>query len=293
MCHLLSLSGNTTASNNTAVGRSALQSNTTGTANTAIGKDALLANTTANNNTAVGMDALTANTTGSENTAVGQNALLANTTASDNVGIGHSALEANTTGAANTALGKNSGKANTTGSSNVYLGRDTGITGSPGGNNTGGNGAIFLGDENIGDAHIQVDWTVASDARDKTDVEPIKTGLDFVNKLEPVTYRWDKRSKYGDKYADDYDLNAQTPDGTHKEDWLDVGFLAQDVEELEAEYSYNMQDNTNLATRLSDDGKQYSLKYTKFIPSLVKAVQELSAQVEELKTQPKCKCNEE
>ena len=52
-----------------------------------------------------------------------------------------------------------------------------------------------------------------------------------------------------------------------------------------------MQDNTNLSTRLSEDGKQYSLQYTKFIPSLVKAVQELSAQVEELKKQTHEKCD--
>ena len=48
-----------------------------------------------------------------------------------------------------------------------------------------------------------------------------------------------------------------------------------------------MQDKTNLATRISDDGKQYHLKYSKFIPSLVKAVQELSTQVDELKAEIK------
>jgi hypothetical protein len=34
-------------------------------------------------------------------------------------------------------------------------------------------------------------------------------------------------------------LTAQTPDGTHKEDWLDIGFKAQDVEALEVAAGYN------------------------------------------------------
>ena len=91
-----------------------------------------------------------------------------------------------------------------------------------------------------------------------------------------------KRSKYGDKSADNYDLNAQTPDGTHKEDWLDIGFKAQEVEVLEKAAGYKIADKTNLTTSLTDDGKQYGIKYNKFVPILVKAVQELSAKVKAL-----------
>ena len=56
------------------------------------------------------------------------------------------------------------------------------------------------------------------------------------------------------------------------------------VEELEAQYGYKMEDETNLTTHLSEDGKQYGLTYNKFTPMLVKAVQELSAKVEALST---------
>ena len=59
---------------------------------------------------------------------------------------------------------------------------------------------------------------------------------------------WDKRSKYGDKTAEDYDLAAQTPDGTHKEDWLDIGFKAQEVEALEIAAGYNKSSKTNLVS---------------------------------------------
>ena len=141
-----------------------------------------------------------------------------------------------------------------------------------------------MGDENIVVANIQVDWTVASDARDKTDVTPLDLGLDFVKDLQPVTYKWDKRSKYGDKYADDYDLNAQTPDGTHKEDWLDIGFKAQEVEALEIAAGYTKDNKTNLVSSHTEDGNQMGLQYSKFVPILVKAIQELSVQNADLIT---------
>ena len=101
-------------------------------------------------------------------------------------------------------------------------------------------------------------------------------GLEFINKLEPVTYRWDKRSKYSDD-------QSATPDGTHKEEQLEGGFLAQDVEAIEEQYGHKLSDNTNLTFHLSEDEKMYGIKYGKFVPMLVKAVQELSAEVEELK----------
>ena len=119
--------------------------------------------------------------------------------------------------------------------------------------------------------------TASSDQRDKTDFNDLDIGLDFVNALKPLTYKWDKRSKYGDKNADDYDLNSQTPDGTHKEDWLDIGFKAQEVEALEKSAGYKIADKTNLVTKLTKDGKQYGIQYEKFVPILVKAIQELSA----------------
>ena len=139
-----------------------------------------------------------------------------------------------------------------------------------------------MGDENIATANIQVDWTVASDARDKTDFTALDLGLDFVKDLQPVTYKWDKRAKYGDKTAEDYDLNAQTPDGTHKEDWLDIGFKAQEVEALEIAAGYNKDNKTNLVSSHTGDGKSMGLQYSKFVPILVKAIQDQQAIIDSL-----------
>ena len=82
--------------------------------------------------------------------------------------------------------------------------------------------------------------------------------------------------------AEDYDLNAQTPDGTHKEDWLDIGFKAQEVEALEIAAGYNKDNKTNLVSSHTGDGKQMGLQYSKFVPILVKAIQDQQAIIDSL-----------
>jgi len=200
-------------------------------------------------------------TTGSRNTFMG-------------IGAGSAGV---VTGNDNTAVGASTGANITSGSNLMCLGHDAGLSGSPGGAFTTGSNALVLGDENIAACHIQTDWTVASDQRDKTDFTALDLGLDFVKALAPVTYKWDKRSKYGDKTAADYELLDQTPDGTHKEDWLDVGFKAQEVEALEQAAGYNKSNKTNLMSSHTNDGKQMGLQYSKFVPILVKAIQEQNA----------------
>ena len=243
--------------------------------NVAIGGGALGAMTHGDGgNTACGYRTLEALTTGSGNTAVGLTTALALTTATNTTLLGVSAGAAITTGGDNNCMGNASGVEITTGANNVCLGTSSGTTNNPGGAITTGSNQIAIGNASSANAHIQIDWTVASDKRDKTDVTPLDMGLDFINKLEPVTYKWDKRAKYEE---------GNTPDGTHKESWTDVGFLAQDVEEIEAEFGHKINDETNLTTYMSEDKDSYGLTYAKFVPMLVKAVQELSAEVEELK----------
>ena len=264
---------------------------TTGVNNVAVGYNALLAGTTeTDDNVAIGYNAMggaIAAEVVNDCVAIGSGSLagaLDSTDGADEssgtVAIGKSALAALTDGSGNLAIGFNALAAQTTGTNNIIIGREAGTTGSPGGNITTASHTLILGDEQITSANIQVDWTVASDARDKTDVIELDLGLEFVNKLIPVTYRWDKRSNYVDKLDPTVDLNKVTTDGTHKENQLDVGFLAQDVAEVESSYGYEIKDKRNLTTSLSGDGKQYSTKYSKFVPMLVKAVQELSEKVE-------------
>ena len=302
----------TTGDENTAVGFNALGANTTGPYNTAVGFQCMDANTTGDYNSGFGYNALGVHTTGSTNDAFGYTAGASITTGSTNVvfgafsmdgggaqtgsgnthmghagsrvltsgqnnsSFGISALAACTTGGLNVAIGHRAGLNITTGSNNQLFGQDAGTANGPGGAITTGGNQIVVGNTDSANAHIQIDWTVASDKRDKTDVTPLDMGLSFINKLEPVTYKWDKRAKYEE---------GETPDGTHKESWTDVGFLAQDVEKIEAEFGHKIENETNLTTHMSEDESKYGLTYAKFIPMLVKSVQELSTQVDELKSE--------
>ena len=110
------------ATNNTAYGLTALDAITTGDNNTAIGHGALGANNTGSENTAIGYNALTANTSGTPNIAVGNYALMANTTGTSNVALGLSALKENTTASYNIGIGQNAGRENTTGTRNIAIG---------------------------------------------------------------------------------------------------------------------------------------------------------------------------
>jgi hypothetical protein len=268
-----------------AVGYRALYLATTGTNNTALGHNTLAANTTGSHNLAVGSAALTVNTTGSYNTAIGRVALVSNTTASYNTAVGYQAANSGTTGYGNCALGYQAlyslgsgyynthigyqaGSGVTSGTNNLCLGQGAGNNGSPSGNLTTHTDRIVLGDNNITNAYVKVAWTVTSDARDKTDIVDSRYGLNFVNALRPVEYKWDMRSKYAE---------GQTPNGTHKESKTNLGFLAQEVIEVE-------KSNGGIAGDLlvADDEMDGLLRITetKMIPALVKAIQELKTLVD-------------
>ena len=190
-------------------------------------------------------------------------------------------------GTNNTCVGTAAGRGITSGGNNITIGNQAGRTGAPGGNITTGSNEIGLGDGNIVSFSCQVSLTATSDMRDKTDFQDLDLGLDFVNALKPVTYVWDKRSKYGDVTADDFDLDLITSDGTHKDDDLQVGFKAQDVIALEDAAGYKLSDKTNLTATVTSDGKQYGLMYERFIPILTKAIQELSAKNDALEARVK------
>ena len=131
---------------------------------------------------------------------------------------------------------------------------------------------------------------IRSDGRDKTDVKPLENGLKFVMKLKPVTGYYDRRDSYTDELFKDLPAEEREAkirewwanpekDGSHKEERLRHWFIAQDIAALESEYGQlpivNLKNDT------------YTLEYESFIPVMVKAIQELSAQVEDLKSELK------
>jgi hypothetical protein len=264
----------TTASQSTLVGDGAGDSITTGLYNTALGVGALGAVTTQEQNIALGYASMN-NSTATQSIGIGYAALNGNS-GTQNVGIGWAAASSSTSGGTNNvAVGSVAGNG-VSGDNNTCIGSYSGGNSSP--FNVGSNSnRIVLGDNSITNAYVAVAWTVTSDARDKTDVAPLPSSLDFVDALNPVTFKWDKRSKYFVKDEEGNIIDRPTPDGTHKEDRPFAGFLAQEVQQVIDDLGYV--DDVIVDNEQPDLVK---IKETALIPVLVKAVQELSAKVKVL-----------
>ena len=295
-----SLEAATTSSGNTAVGLNSLTSTTVGDLNVAVGTNALRYNVNGDRAVAIGYNALQAQaptsantdtynvaiglnsqfsvTTGTFNTTVGGYTMANGTDSSYNVAVGYGTLHTNITGDNNVAVGYNAGhyltSANntivghtagdeiTTGDTNLVLGYAAGSGSSPFQLTTQSN-RIILGSNAATDAYIKIDWTVTSDKRDKTDFEEIPIGLDFVNKLKPTEFKFRKNR------------NTEETDGKRR-----YGFIAQEILELEGE-------NSVIIDAEQEDDLKY--KQSHLVPVLVKAIQELKAEVDSLKKQCECK----
>ena len=233
---------NTTGEHITGIGFEALKANTTAADNTAVGYRSLLVNTTGQYNTAVGKDALDAVISGNYNTAVGL-AALGQVTSSNNVAVGDRALDAVTSGGNNIALGSESGAASN------WLKWTT------------ESNRLTLGNNDITNSYVKVDWTVGSDVRDKTNFGTIPHGLNFVNQLNPVSFQF-KKSREDD-----------TPHGN-----LRYGFKAQEILALE-----KANNGTNV---IVDDEFEEHLNLTNshLTPILVKAIKEQQTVIENLTT---------
>ena len=123
-----------------------------------------------------------------------------------------------------------------------------------------------------------VDGTInTSDITQKTDVVPATLGLDFLNTLEPIEFKW-----------------ADGGVRTH------LGFSAQDVKQklidekgesqnyavyVQGSYeppSEEVDEDGNLIEELPEDFENFGLRMQELIPVLTKAIQELSAKVDDL-----------
>ena len=213
-------------------------------------------------NTIIGYYAGTWRSTGDYNTCIGHEAGRGATAPGDG---------SPATGDGNTCVGRGAGEDLRSGDNNLLLGRDAGKNASPSGTVSTHDNKICLGNNSITDAYILVDWTVTSDRRDKTDIEPFNHGLSWINKLNPVTYRWDMRSNYEDG----------KPDGSKKASQLNVGLIAQDELDVEKEHGYGDTVENMLVSHINPGGN-YGMQYSKLVPILINAVKELSAQNEAL-----------
>ena len=342
-----------TVDNNTAVGNQCLAVNTTGDGNTGLGSNVLETNLTGQNNTAVGLSALKANSTGSNNTAIGISALLINTVESGNTCVGAEGMQNLISGNSNTGIGQNVLSSLTSGDFNSAIGRNSGRYKIDGTNNTNLSNCTTLGyDSRVsGSDQVQLGGSGTttyaygavqnrSDQRDKTDIRDTILGLDFLNSLRPVDFRWNYREDYFDteeyQETETYTENALNPayvpefiqqetldeatglysitdivnpDYTGEPRFIEQQFnrtvtkerlvsAAQDGSRARVRYHHGLIAQ-EVKTAMDAQGVDFagyqdhtvyggldvlSIGYTELIGPLIKAVQELSTEVESLKS---------
>jgi hypothetical protein len=269
---------NTQASNLVAIGDSALYHNN-GISNSAFGSKALYSNLGGSQNTATGTFALKHNTGGDQNTANGFEALRDNRTGAWNTAVGFAALQHNSTGYENTAFGWQASLANKEGNYNTALGGlsgygtdnldNTTCIGYASGGISNVSNRIEIGNSSVSWIGGQVGWSTYSDARIKREVKENVPGLDFIQRLRPVTYHLDIHKQnqiclQGKKDSGDwrskYDIEDQ---------WM-TGFIAQEVAYASKAIDYDFSG----VSKSPDSMGLYSLRYAEFVVPLVKAVQE-------------------
>jgi trimeric autotransporter adhesin len=271
---------NTLGSSNTFLGRSAGRDNTTGLDNTFVGRSAGLANTGGIDNVFLGRSAGAANTNGRDNTFLGKSAGAGNTSADDNTCIGRLAGHRHRLGNNNTYIGESSGVTDSLGFQNTIVGANADILVHDI-HNSGAYGylalatssnQIIIGNSAITEIGGYSSWATLSDGRYKVNVKKDVPGLNFIMKLNPVTYNMDNSK------LNNYLYHNPSPKGLEMNDKTLTGFIAQEVAQAAVETNFNFSG----VVLPKDETEQYKLKYAEFVVPLTKAIQEQQVMIQDL-----------
>lgn len=238
---------------------------TTGSANIGLGNVALANTKGGSNNTGLGAVSAANNPEGNQNTAIGSGAMTQTFTASANTSVGYLAGYIRDFGWNNVLVGANTDSDKDDLFNIIAIGQGTLVTGSS---------TVRFGNSATGSYGGWANWTNVSDGRFKKNINPDVPGLDFILKLNPVTYQLDfnqiKRSlkeNQGDSWNELLEKAI-----VEKERIIQSGFIAQEVEKIAAAVGYEFSGVD--APKNSDD--YYGLRYSEFVMPLVKSVQELN-----------------
>ena len=208
-------------------------------------------------NVVLGSAALAANTLGVNNTAIGTNALASSSVGNECTAIGAGALQ-NSLNSTNTAFGAYANSNNINWVNTTAIGYQAQVT---------GNSQVQLGNSST-TTYVYGTVQNRSDLRDKADVQDTVLGLDFISKLRPVDYKWNLREDY---------LDSEN-DGSKKRNRFHHGFIAQEVRDLGVDFG-GFQDHS-----INGGEDVLSIGYDEFISPMIKAIQELRAEIELLKS---------
>lgn len=281
---------NTSGYGNTYIGRRAGRDNSTGIWNTFVGKEAG-SSASGDDNSFFGESA-GSSASGNSNSFFGTSAGLGLNIGNNNSFFGRSAGSGLATGNNNVLIGENAeilslndfdlatGNNNTfvgqfakgIGNNNTLLGRNT-LAGILAETNTavtnstaigyeaevGVSNKVRIGNGNVTSIEGQVNFVGVSDKRFKKNIQDSPLGLEFIQKLRPVTYEF-KEGHEGITYT---------------------GFIAQEVEEAVQEMKLEFSGVVPPA----HERDHYGLRYAEFTVPLVKATQEQQELIEDLETE--------
>ncbi|MEO6961482.1 MAG: tail fiber domain-containing protein [Puia sp.] len=269
----------------------------------------------ARNNIGNGFQALYRNIQGAYNIAFGAGSLYQNdlgysgfVDAAQNTAVGAFSLINTTHAEGNVALGYNAGHSYDNGYYNCFIGSETDAGDQQYYNTIAlGHGTIVTAPNmmRVGNGATTsvgglVGWSVISDGRVKKNIQANIPGLAFINKLRPVTYTIDlaaidrivnpmqgqtislsSESGFNTKASERPVPALMAAAFKAKEQILYSGFVAQEVEQAAKSINYNFSG----VDAAKNDRDLYSLRYADFAVPLIKAVQELALQYNDLKNE--------
>jgi hypothetical protein len=275
-------------SSNSAFGYKTLGANTSGYLNNAFGYECLVSNETGYENNGFGTFCLYSNETGYQNNGFGQGCLYSNTTGYQNNGFGKSCLYFNETGYQNSAFGNFALSQNIDYSNCSGIGAYAQVTGS---------NQVQLGNSAT-TTYVYGTVQNRSDERDKADIVDCSLGLDFIEKIRPINFKWDLREDYKEiietkkiiinedgeeQEVPTIEVIQHEKDGSKKRSRYHSGVSAQQVKTVLDEMNTDWggyQDHT-----INGGSDRLTIGYDEFIAPLIKAVQELSAKNKALEAQ--------
>ena len=200
-----------------------------------------------------------------------------------NTGVGHAALGAVNSGSRNVAIGMDAGAGVTTQDCTVNIGPDA--------NQTTATVACITGS-----CLMAAIFTATSDCRSKKNIQDLSFGLNFINLLRPVSYKWKPQADKLDKEGNLIEKGERSH--THQRTMF--GLLGQQVKETMnklglgyndfsgfSDQEYENRNNPTWNPSYTMENKTVQLTSDDFIAPLIKSVQELSAEVDSLKKQLK------
>jgi hypothetical protein len=115
--------------------------------------------------------------------------------------------------------------------------------------------------------HSDAAVTICSDEKYKKSVQKATLGLDFINDLVPVVYKYKKTGKRPKNHNRPFQ-----------------GFLANEVEAVLNDHGHTYADFGGLREDFDEDGERWlGLQYEQLLPPMVKAIQELTTELERVK----------